>query len=124
MPEKSDHPNARKWSPMDPVMRPIWVQEGSKPERSMAIRHSKALTAYYRLFGSLQIDPKSNLLVYSESNPNVPACIDSFDSKICLPLKLVFIVFDLAHNHPLAGHMGVEKTLMTIKQYLYWPGMH
>ena len=69
-----------------------WVQEGSKPERSMAIRHSKALTAYYRLFDSLQIDPKSNLLVYSESNPNVPACIDSFDSKICLPLKLLYTV--------------------------------
>ena len=48
----------------------------------------------------------------------------SFDveQKICLPRSLV-IVFALAHSHTVAGHMGVEKTLLTLKGYFYWPGM-
>lgn len=105
----------------DPVLSEVieWIQEGIKPKRSVALRHSKALTAYYRRFENLQLDSNTNVLMYHEPQQNT----DNFEPKICLPLSLFLSVFELAHNHPLAGHMGVEKTLQTIKQFFYWPGM-
>ena len=44
------------------------------------------------------------------------------NKKICLPRSLFLIVFALAHNHPLAGHRGVEKTPQTLNGYFYWSG--
>ena len=28
-----------------------------------------------------------------------------------------------AHDHPLSGHFGIEKTLQKISQYYWWPKM-
>lgn len=30
----------------------------------------------------------------------------------------------LAYNPPLAGHLGLEKTLAQIMDWFYWPGIH
>ena len=95
-----------------------WIEKGEKPQRSVALRHSKGLMAYYNRFESLAIEPEKNLVVYKEPNMS-----SDFEQKICLPRSLFLIVSALAHSHPLAGHMGVEKTLLTLKGYFYWPGM-
>ena len=40
---------------------------------------------------------------------------------ICLPLTLILKAFRMAHEHPLAGHMGENKTIETIKSFFYFP---
>jgi len=48
------------------------------------------------------------------------------DEKIQLvvPTEIRQKVVSLAHDTLLAGHRGVGKTLSTVQQKFYWPGMH
>ncbi len=39
-------------------------------------------------------------------------------------LSLFLKAFELAHVHPLAGHMGQTKTLESLKRFFFWPGMY
>ena len=38
------------------------------------------------------------------------------------PVDLYDRAFDFAHNHPLAGHFGVNATLERLKRHMYWVG--
>ena len=44
--------------------------------------------------------------------------------QLVLPKKCRRVVLDLAHNIPLAGHMGKNKTAQRILQWFYWPTLH
>ncbi|XP_030385488.1 uncharacterized protein LOC115632467 isoform X1 [Scaptodrosophila lebanonensis] len=48
---------------------------------------------------------------------------DSFGWKLWIPKELVSEVLKNAHDHPLASHGGVHKTLERIRRYYYWPGL-
>ena len=96
-----------------------WIEKGEKLERSVALRHSKGLMAYYNRFESLTVEPDTNLVVNNEPN----SMSSDFEQKICLPRSLFLIVFALAHGHTLVDHMGVEKTMLNLKGYFYWPEM-
>ena len=37
---------------------------------------------------------------------------------------MIIPCFQLSHNHPLSGHMGINKTFATLKRFFYWPGMY
>ena len=44
-------------------------------------------------------------------------------TQVVLPSKLRQTVIKLAHDRPLAGHLGLEKTKERIITCFYWPGM-
>lgn len=44
--------------------------------------------------------------------------------QIVLPPKLIATILHTAHDSPLAGHMGVKKTLARILDNYYWPEIH
>ena len=44
--------------------------------------------------------------------------------QLVLPLKCRDAVLKLAHEAPLAGHMGRNKTVKRILQRFYWPGVY
>ena len=48
---------------------------------------------------------------------------DSFAWKLWIPKELVAEVLVKAHDHPLASHGGIHKTLERIRRYYYWPGL-
>lgn len=43
--------------------------------------------------------------------------------QIVLPKNLRQSIIKLAHDQPLAGHLGTEKTKERILRSFYWPGM-
>ena len=95
------------------------IEKGENPERSVALRHSKGLMAYYNRFESLAIESVTNLVVYKEPNH----MSSDFEQENLFARSLFLIVSALAHSLPSAGHMGVEKTPLTLKGYFYWPGL-
>ncbi|XP_044572730.1 uncharacterized protein LOC6503773 isoform X1 [Drosophila ananassae] len=48
---------------------------------------------------------------------------DVYIWKLWVPLQLVGKVLKNAHDHPLAAHGGVHKTLERVRRYYYWPGL-
>ena len=55
--------------------------------------------------------------------PNVPASHEwSVVYQFLPPYRRYILV--LAHETPLAGHLGVEKTHRKILGHFYWPGLH
>jgi len=45
-------------------------------------------------------------------------------SQIVIPKILRKTIIQSAHDSPLAGHMGIKKTLERILQNFFWPGIH
>lgn len=43
--------------------------------------------------------------------------------QIVVPQKFRSQVLSLAHDHSLAGHLGIRKTYRRILRYFYWPGL-
>jgi len=48
---------------------------------------------------------------------------DQFCWKLWIPQTLIQVVLENAHDHPLASHGGIHKTLERVRRYYYWPGM-
>lgn len=44
-----------------------------------------------------------------------------YDGRLYVPPCLHTTLIQRHHNNPLAGHLGVEKTLDLVKRYYYWP---
>ena len=43
--------------------------------------------------------------------------------QVCVPRELRVEVMTLAHDVPMAGHLGVAKTKARVARHFYWPGM-
>lgn len=43
--------------------------------------------------------------------------------QIVLPWCYRSVVLELAHDHVMAGHFGVNKTFQRVMKYFYWPGL-
>ena len=53
-------------------------------------------------------------------------CVDeewSFRNQIVIPETYRAVVLSLAHETPLAGHLGINKTHEKIIRHFYWPGI-
>ena len=44
--------------------------------------------------------------------------------QIVLPQKYRHDVLSLAHEAPMAGHLGMKKTYCKVLNHYYWPGVH
>ena len=44
--------------------------------------------------------------------------------QLVVPIKFRETVLKLAHDSPMAGHLGIQKTLRRIMSKFYWPGVH
>lgn len=43
--------------------------------------------------------------------------------QVVVPSVYRFDIFQLAHDHCLAGHMGIRKTLNRVMRHFFWPGV-
>ena len=67
----------------------------------------------------------SNVLMRKWRPPNVPASHEwSIVHQIVVPPPYRRDILVLAHDTPLAGHLGVEKTYRKVLAHFYWPGLH
>lgn len=62
---------------------------------------------------------KKNGLLYRQWSPRQG--MGELVDQLILPQVCRKTVLDLAHNIPLAGHMGRDKTLRRVQQRFYWP---
>ena len=67
---------------------------------------------------------KQGVLMRKWRPPVVPASQEwSVVYQIVIPRKYCETVLSLAHDTPMAGHMGVNKTHHRVLQHFYWPGI-
>lgn len=50
--------------------------------------------------------------------------IGGLKMKVVIPKALRKELLEVAHQDPLSGHLGVEKTLTRLRESYYWPKMH
>uniref|UniRef100_A0A3B3H3T2 Gypsy retrotransposon integrase-like protein 1 n=1 Tax=Oryzias latipes TaxID=8090 RepID=A0A3B3H3T2_ORYLA len=67
----------------------------------------------------------SNGVLMRKWTPPELTCEDSWGSffQVVVPVIFRTEVLRLAHDHGLAGHMGVRKTLDRVTRHFYWPGV-
>ena len=101
----------------DPILQKVgrWVKTGQQPNNNSSIRQSKALQACRNLFALLFLEPSKDLLIYSDANKTG----GTKETKIFLPISLFLKCFELAHSHPLSGHMGFVKTFDNIRRNFF-----
>lgn len=90
----------------------------------------KALVVFL-LYQSLPKDPELRSFVQANSKnltiQDKVLCHSSSATNTAVafaPMGLRSTLLRLAHDHPLAGHYSVSKTLATLSQYWYWPDIH
>lgn len=59
-------------------------------------------------------------LLYHKLKPELSL---SGEILLVLPQRYRLIVIQMAHDIPLAGHLGIRKTILMIKERYLWPGM-
>ena len=67
---------------------------------------------------------KDGVLMRKWRPPTVPASHEwSVIYQIVVPQKYRSTVLSLAHDTPMAGHLGVSKTHRRVLNHFYWPGI-
>ncbi|XP_065893824.1 uncharacterized protein [Dysidea avara] len=68
---------------------------------------------------------KEGVLMRKWRSPDVPAGDEwKVLHQIVLPGKYRGSVLSLAHETPMAGHLGIKKTYCKVLNHYYWPGAH
>ena len=99
-----------------------WLTSNDKPLYKTAnITGNKGLNHYYDRLEYLSIHPDSELLyfTYYKENTYNPNPI----TLICLPIKLLLLVFYQAHHHNLSGHYGLDRTYNNFASHYYFPSL-
>lgn len=66
---------------------------------------------------------RDGILYHQYSPPGADSNIQDIE-QLVLPSPLRSIVLKLAHNIPMAGHLGKKTTVNRILSRFYWPGLH
>ena len=67
---------------------------------------------------------KDGILLRKWKPPEVPANEDwKVVNQIVVPSRYRDEILNLAHDTPMAGHLGVTKTFNKVRQHFYWPKM-
>ena len=48
---------------------------------------------------------------------------EAFRYQITIPKSYQSEILSLAHDTPLSGHLGINKTLQKVTTHFYWPGV-
>ena len=96
-----------------------WKELDTYPTRINAIiAGNKGLRAYYNKYHSIKIITLENNLKYLVLREE-----QNLRERICLHITLILLAFEKAHG-PISGHFGFERTLMTINEHVYFPGLY
>ena len=94
----------------DPILRKIygWILRKTRPH-DLSKLDPNFEKPYAMLYDNLRlIDGKIYVL-------------DDDRFKICIPSHLIPEIIKTLHQHPLAGHMGINKTIKQAQNSFYWP---
>ena len=113
-------PQLAKVTKEDPVLGPIlkYVSDGHKPNTE----ERKGLMAqglqYVNVFECLQVE--EGVLYFQPPQVNGK----QGNRRVCLPLAVQGLAFDLVHAHPMGGHFGQQNTYRKLRDRFYFPGMY
>ncbi len=99
----------------DPSFRKIilYLRQGILPTQKSQNYNLKKRAANYALAGGVLF--RSPDLRTRDSS--------EFPAQIVLPQSFRREVLEACHDHPLAGHMGADRTLQKVSQRFWWPAM-
>jgi hypothetical protein len=66
---------------------------------------------------------ESNKKEYNEFRFNNEGILITNEGKIVVPKEKINEILELNHDHILAGHLGIAKTLARVKRQFVWPGL-
>lgn len=81
-----------------------------KPPKSKIVQYTANVRTLWSLWESLIV--KDNLLWREHENASL---------RLVLPKNLRNEVFEQLHSHRIAGHLGRDRTIASIKKRFYWP---
>lgn len=109
----------RTWQHQEPAIRQfIHLKENSmvKPPRSVVLDASPDLKTFYGLWESLIVN--NHMLYYKWILP------DNRETLLLVaPRQIRSQIFHELHDNRIAGHLGRERTIKSVKRRVYWPGM-
>jgi hypothetical protein len=103
----------------DPVIGRLitWKLDNDRPDWQNISAESTELKYYWSRFGPLEI---KNDILYHKFENDVG---DKITWQIVMPTKLRKTVLKQLHDVPIAGHLGVKKTLMKVRSRYFWFGL-
>ncbi|MES9884898.1 MAG: reverse transcriptase domain-containing protein [Sedimenticola sp.] len=90
----------------------------SKPPNSELRKHPTPVRALWSLWESLHVTEDDVLYFRSVSHPN-----NDTRHVLVAPSKLKTVIFERLHCSRVAGHLGRDKTISSIKRRFFWAGM-
>lgn len=90
----------------------------NKPPKNEILGYSNAVKTLWSLWESLEVH--NDTLYNKWITDNTPQC---YILQLVAPQHLKSIIFKELHSNHTAGHLGREKTLLSIRRRFYWPGM-
>ena len=117
-----DLPNIKKAQQEDDILKTVrkWVM-GDPPKNKEELRgQPEDLHVYHKLLQTLHVD-EGGILVRKDPQEDQEPTV-----RILIPdhEKLKKEVFYHCHQHPTAGHFGINSTCMRACKRFYWPGMY
>jgi hypothetical protein len=94
-----------------------WKEAGEKPSwEEVSLEGGEVLRAYWLQWDKLAME--EGVLYRWWQPPNKPSRVRQFAAPRALQSK----IFRHLHDHKFGGHLGVNKTLASLRERYYWPG--
>ena len=103
--------------------------QNSSPSASTPNAPAKGFSADQNKLSEIYEVVDNQLRFHGHASPQRPKSRKNIrdlpkSSRPVLPVALQTNILELAHNHPLAGHLGFSKVYAKISSRYYWPGMY
>jgi hypothetical protein len=92
-----------------------WVEQGDKPSKEVMKLECLELRSYWNQFVDLFLRDGVLCRRWHAEFHVIPV------EQIVAPKSLRSKIFRHLHNHKMAGHLGILKTLHNIRERFYWP---
>ena len=101
-----------------------FVKKQRADNSDIALLFQKAVTPEEAVLEPVCFYVKNDVLMRKWRPPQVPADEDwAVQHQIVVPKSYRPEILSMAHDTPLAGHLGVNKTYLKILKHFYWPNM-
>ncbi len=71
----------------------------------------------------IRVLEENNKKEFNEFRFNNEGILITNEGKIVVPKEKIKDILELNHDHMLAGHLGIAKTLARVKRQFVWPGL-
>lgn len=117
--DSKSHAELRDAQHNDPILKQVinWIENGNKPKWADISHLSQTLKTYWSQFDRLVLNDE---ILYRKWVLDTSGNDTNF--QYVLPNVYRNQVLSLLHNDPLAGHLGIKRTMARVRCRFYWAG--